>query len=305
MTVKKSIALFLSLNMLATPVISSAAPLIPGFSRKITIPVPSADALPQVRGTSWTGVADITQAPGKSELVINQNAPQAIINWDSFNIGAAAAVRFNQRDSQGNPQKDWAALNRIYDINPTLIFGKLSADGKVYLINQNGIMFGGGSQVDVHSLVASTLNMRNADFMDRALRFTAENYQNPAYVDGDTAKNALLPPPSMDAVVVNQGNLTASTGGSVFLLGPTVENSGTITAYAGKIELISSAQSGHDPTGKVPDITITELADSGTNDIKYRSLPTIGAARNLEGGQLLADEGKVGMFGYQVRQDGL
>ncbi len=285
----------LGLNMLISPVLSSAAPVIPGFAGKVAIPVPtSTTALPILRpNTTPIGLAPVNGIVyNGNTLTINQNASQAIINWESFNIGAAAAVKFNQKNPQGVAQKDWAALNRIYDKDPSLIFGKLTADGKVYLINQNGIMFGAGSQVNVSSLAASTLNLKDSDFMNRALRFTAENYQE-------------LASPSQTSVIANQGAITTTSGGSVFLLGSNVENSGSIVAPAGKINLIASSQTNQDPTGKVADVQITELAESGSNDVVYRTVPTYGQARNLEGGTIQADQGRVGMFGNQVMQNGL
>ena len=99
-------------------------------------------------------------------MTIYQTQPQAIIDWSSFNIGANASVYFNQ---QGNTS--WAALNRIWDNNPSQIYGRLTADGKVYLINQNGILFGPGSQVNVHGLVASSLNLSIDNFLSGTLSF--------------------------------------------------------------------------------------------------------------------------------------
>src|SRR6185369_3860825 len=89
-------------------------------------------------------------------LTINQNAAQATIDWNSFNIAPGNVVTFNQKaldqkTGQIVAQPQWAALNRIYDANPSQIFGSLKADGKVYLINRNGIFFGSGSSVNTHS----------------------------------------------------------------------------------------------------------------------------------------------------------
>jgi filamentous hemagglutinin family protein len=159
-----------------------------GNSVVFTQPLPPVDPnqLPMLPANgSWTGVKNF-QASGAggtvtvagnptgsdwsggqyNQLVIYQNAPQAIIDWATFNIGSAASVYFNQ---QGN--KSWTALNRIWDANPSQIFGTLKADGSIYLINQNGILFGPGAQVDVHTLIASSLNMTNDDFTNGLLQF--------------------------------------------------------------------------------------------------------------------------------------
>lgn len=292
MKVDKTIALLLGVNMIISPALSLAAPVIPGFHGKVALPAaPATDAMPQLLhpGVTPTGVSGIYTVG--STMTINQNSSQAIIDWEKFNIGATAAVHFNQKDSSGIAQKDWTALNRIYDSSPSAIFGKLTADGKVYLINQNGILFGSGSQVNVHSLVASTLNLKDSDFLSGALKFTAEDYQN----------NGL----SQDAYIFNQGSIDTDNGGTVFLLGPNVYNSGSITAPAGKIDLIASAQTGQDSSGATPDVLVLETVASGTNDVVYRTNPDSGLAQNLAGGKMLSDQGRVGMYGNQVQQDGL
>ena len=87
-----------------------------------------------------------------STLTVNQTSQNATFNWQSFNISADGTVNFVQ------PNSTAVALNRIFDANPTQIFGALNANGRVYLLNGNGIIFGGGAQVNVGSLIASTLN---------------------------------------------------------------------------------------------------------------------------------------------------
>ena len=150
------------------PVIAQAGTLtIPGFNSAVTT-APASTALPVLKpGGLQQGISGTTTT--SNTLVINQTQSQAIIDWSSFNIGADASVIFNQ---QGNTS--WAALNRIYSQSPSLIFGKLLADGRVYLINQNGILFSSSSQINVYSLVASALNIRNDDFIKSALNFYVE-----------------------------------------------------------------------------------------------------------------------------------
>src|SRR5262249_16119888 len=86
---------------------------------------------------------------------INQTQKKAILSWDTFNVGASTTVNFNQAAS------DWIALNRVVDPSaaPSRILGQINAPGAVYLINRNGIVFGAGSQVNVHTLVASSLDV--------------------------------------------------------------------------------------------------------------------------------------------------
>ena len=233
---KKTVALMLAINMLTNPAIGFAATAtatIPGFYGNVM--PPAINTLPVTRGTSFTGVDSITTDSSKNLMTINQNQQYATINWNSFNIGSKATVYFSQKNAKGVAQPTWAALNRIYDQNPSLIFGTLKADGRVYLINQNGILFGPGSQVNVHSMVASALNIRDNDFLIKDT-----NINNPFVFTFDPAWNFQSPGKiNQSGVISNQGTIVTDNGGTVILLGPRVENNGTITAPLGKISLLS------------------------------------------------------------------
>jgi filamentous hemagglutinin family protein len=130
------------------------------------------------------------------------------INWQSFGIGTGEGVRFVQ------PNGNSVALNRVLGPDPSSILGSLSANGKVFLVNPNGILFGRGAQVNVGGLVASTLNISDSDFMAGRYQFSGNS----------------------DAAVLNQGTINAA-GGYVALLGADVGNDGTITARLGTVAL--------------------------------------------------------------------
>ena len=314
---RKAVALLLGLNTLVSPALSCAA-TIAGFPGSVPLPPLATNTLPSVRGTSWLGVQSISQTPGTNTLVINQNGPQAIINWNSFNIGATAAVRFNQGTGTPGtagwtPNSSYVALNRIYDQNPTLIFGKLSSDGKVYLINQNGILFGPNSQVDVHALTASTMNLRDGDFLKGRLFYTAENYQDPGYLaplsDGSDAdnltiqKNLLLAPPDAGAVVANLGTLQTDAGGAIYLIAPNVQNYGSLVTPSGATRLVSALpldRSSSSASGAPPIDLVVDAADTVT----YNRFLTPGFAANRAGGSITADAGSVGLYGATVDQEG-
>ncbi|HVJ51878.1 MAG TPA: filamentous hemagglutinin family protein [Aliidongia sp.] len=108
----------------------------------------------------WQGAAPVTAqsqtvANGQTNVTINQTAPQAVLTWQNFNVGAHTSLTFNQ---QGN--SSWVALNRVdATTRPSQILGNVKADGTILVINPNGIIFGAGSQVNVHSLVASALDI--------------------------------------------------------------------------------------------------------------------------------------------------
>jgi len=153
------------------------------------------------------GSAEISTKDDTME--VNVTTEKMIANWQSFSIAQPEAVHFYQ------PSSSSVALNRVVGADPSSILGTLTATGKLFLINPNGILFGPNSYVDTAGLVASTLNISNEDFL--AGRYTF-------YGQGGS--------------VVNQGYISAP-GGYVALLGSSVENSGVIEASLGSVALAS------------------------------------------------------------------
>ena len=154
-------------------------------------------------GQTVSGAASI-QSNG-SLMTVAQTSSKAIINWHDFSIGAGNKVQFVQ------PSASAVALNRVLGANPSQIQGSLSANGQVFLLNPNGVLFSATSQVSVGGLLASTLAMSNADFL--AGRYVLK---------GNSAQ-----------AVVNQGQLQADPGGFVALVAAKVKNTGQITANQG------------------------------------------------------------------------
>ena len=162
-------------------------------------------ALP-VGGVVTQGGASINSGAGS--MTINQSSQNVAINWQSFNIGQGQSVQFVQ------PNSSSVALNRVLGSDPSSILGSLSANGKVFLINPNGILFGMGAQVNVGGLVASTRDITDSDFM-------AGNYTFAGTGSG---------------TIRNQGSIKAN-GGFVALLGANVNNDGVIEANLGTVAL--------------------------------------------------------------------
>ncbi|HSW15077.1 MAG TPA: filamentous hemagglutinin N-terminal domain-containing protein [Solimonas sp.] len=152
--------------------------------------------------------------PGTGSLQLNQASHSAIVNWQQFSIGRSEQVRFEQ------PSASAAVLNRVVGGNPSEILGNLSANGRVFLVNPQGVLFGAGSQVDVGSLVASTLDIADEDFLAGRLLFAD-------------------PDPRHAAAVLNRGRIRAADGGYVVLAGTGVGNSGVIEARLGEVALLS------------------------------------------------------------------
>ncbi|HYA46200.1 MAG TPA: filamentous hemagglutinin N-terminal domain-containing protein, partial [Burkholderiales bacterium] len=169
-------------------------------------------ALPE-GGHVVAGSASIQSAG--TGLTVTQATDRAAINWQTFGIAANEAVRFNQ------PTASSVVLNRVLGQDPSQIFGSLSANGQVFILNPNGVLFGQGAQVNVGGLVASTLNLSDADFL--AGRYTFSK-----------APGA--------GAVLNQGTITAASGGYVALIAPQVANDGVINAQLGTVTLAAGEQ---------------------------------------------------------------
>ena len=172
-------------------------------------------------GEVTAGSGAISQAG--NAVTIDQSSSRLAINWQSFNIGSDESVTFNQPSSQA------IALNRILGQDPSTILGSLSANGQVFLLNPNGVLFGAGAQVDVGGIVASTLSLSNDDFLAGHYTFAGDA---DAGAGGDT----------FGAGVVNQGNITASQGGYVAFIAPSVTNEGVIRANGGTVALGAGSQ---------------------------------------------------------------
>ena len=152
--------------------------------------------------------------PDAQTTNIQQHSQNLILNWDSYNVQANEAVNYRQ------PNANAQALNRILDHNPSQIFGQINANGKVLLVNPNGVFFKPGARVNVGGLVASGLNISDKDFLAGKYHFAH---------DGKGAPGA----------VINQGLIQAATGGAVSLIGGAVKNEGTILAHAGQVNLVA------------------------------------------------------------------
>jgi filamentous hemagglutinin family protein len=157
-----------------------------------------------------SGSANISQTANK--LTVNQNTDKLITNWSSFNIGKDATVQFVQ------PSSTASALNRVTSSDPSYIFGTLQANGKIILINPNGVLFANGAKVDVGSIIASTLKMADKDYLSDQLIFEKDN---------------------LAGTIQNDGTIRAFAGGTVALIGSQVTNNGKIKTKQGTTALLA------------------------------------------------------------------
>ncbi len=195
------------------------------------------------------------------------NSANALLNWQQFSIGAGNAVQFVQ------PSASSAVLNRVVGNDPSQIFGSLSSNGTVWLLNPNGVLFGATARVDVAGLMASTLNISDADWMARRLNLSAS-------ADGVFGAGSVL----------NQGELRTAQGGRVLLVGgDSVHNQGLIEAPGGQV-LLAAGRS-------------IELVDSALPNLAVRITAPQGEVLNL--GQVLAAGGRIDLNAAIVNQQGI
>jgi len=217
-------------------------------------------------GTVTSGSASF--ASSGNTLTIT-NAANTIINWQNFSIGVNEITRFLQ--SSGSS----AVLNRVVGANgvipQSVIDGILSSNGRVFLLNSSGIVIGATARIDVAGFVASSLNLSDQDFLNGRMRFTET--------------------PGAGAVS-NAGIIDTTSGGPggrVFLVGPDVQNSGIIRSPQGEI-VLAAGKSVELVYENSPFVTVRLTADG---------------EQALNVGQLIADSGRIGMFGALVRQGGV
>lgn len=192
----------------------------------------ASNALP-TGGQITAGSGTISQSG--NAMTVNQSSNQMIATWNTFNIGSGASVQFVQ------PSTSSVALNRVLG-GVSQIMGSLTANGQVFLINPNGIVFGQGAQVDVGGVVASSLGMSNADFL------AGRNIFSGAAGAGG---------------VINQGTINAGPGGVVALIAPKVSNEGAINAGGGSVVLAAAEGVTLDFIG---DGLVSVKVDQGTFD---------------------------------------
>ncbi|MBA3582215.1 MAG: filamentous hemagglutinin N-terminal domain-containing protein [Gammaproteobacteria bacterium] len=206
-----------------------------------------ADVLP-TDGIVTTGSAVISQTG--NDMTVTQSSNQAVIDWQTFSIGSNSSVTFNQ------PSTSAVALNHVLGSDVSVIQGALNANGQVFLINPNGVLFTPSAQVNVGGIVASALNISTDDFLSGHYRF-----------NGGSSK-----------AVINQGNITAANGGTIALIAAKISNTGNLNATGGNVLLGAGSKVTLDLNGAVK--LIVEKA-------AVRALIEQGGAIQADGGTVL------------------
>ncbi|MEM7304296.1 MAG: filamentous hemagglutinin N-terminal domain-containing protein [Pseudomonadota bacterium] len=231
--------------------------------------------VPDANNFVSSGLANFAQSA--TTATINQSTDRAILNWQSFNIGKGNTVNFNQ------PSATSTTLNRINQNSPSQIFGNLNANGQIYLINNNGIVFGKDAQVNVGGLISSTLDVSDEVFESLNI-VTAIRQGLPAF-EGGTADMA-------EVILEDGAQITTADGGRVLMFAPKVSNQGDINTPGGQTIL-----------GGVDDKVYLYAADS---DSGIRGLLVeLGTGGDVENvGNILAERGNITLIGQAVRQAG-
>lgn len=202
-------------------------------------------------GVVSAGTATISTAGATT--TINQSSAKAAIDWSSFSTSATETVNFVQ------PDVNAITLNRVTGTSASTLNGKLNANGQVFIINPNGVLFGSTSQVNTGGLIASTLNLSNTDFLNNAFKFANS---------------------SNNKTVENRGKITVPTGGTVALIAPSVKHTGTITTPEGSTLLAAGS-----------DVTLTlnnrSLVSYTINQGKAQALINAGGLIKADGGKVI------------------
>jgi filamentous hemagglutinin len=274
--------------------------------------------------TSWSG-AKISSAKDSATVVIKQSLQNAFLYWNKFNVGSKTTVRFDQ-SAGGQDAGKWIAFNKVMgSTDPSHIYGSILAEGQVYILNQNGIIFHNGSQVNTHALVASTLPINEnlagdalkgikgrgiANNPDSQFLFSALKIPGNSTKKTDTFTPEVTGP--VGDVVVERGAVLGApvnqnnTGGMVALVGANVRNEGTISTPNGQTILASGLQVGltphnaADPSLRGMDVTIGRVTDP--NKVVGTVSENAGTTRN--DGLLSVFRGNATMAGKEILQNG-
>jgi filamentous hemagglutinin family protein len=217
---------------------------------------PAGAQLPQ-GGAVVSGNAALHQSPNR--LTVQQSSQRAVIDWRSFDVGAANQVNFAQ------PGATAATLNRVNGGAGSVIAGRITAPGTVIIQNNHGVVFTPGARVETGGLVATTLSVD-------ANRFIS------------TGGIAMHGGAAAGARVTNQGEISVRDAGLVALVGPRVENSGVINARRGTVVLASGSAATIDLAG---DGVFRIVAEGSPANPQVSNTGTIAA----EGGRVVLTAG--------------
>ncbi|MFJ3047946.1 filamentous hemagglutinin family protein [Herbaspirillum chlorophenolicum] len=232
-----------------------------------------------------------SSANGQTTVAIQQTADKAILNWETFNIGKNTIVNFLQ-------QPNWAVLNRINDplMRPSQIQGQLNGDGTVMIVNRNGIVFSGSSQVNTRNLVAAAAAISDSQFTSNGLY--GANGTTPSFTD---ANGKLIVEAGAQISTAQPASVTQG-GGYVLLLGSEVSNAGQISTRHGQTEL-AAGDSFIIRKGYGTDANA--MSTTRGNEVSPQFINGSTAGQVVNSGLIVAREGDITLAGRDVQQSGV
>ena len=269
-------------------------------ARSATLPVPCASTA--CNSTAFVTGGQATAVAAGSRLTVTQSSANAVLNWQSFNVSANGTVTFAQ------PSSTAVALNNIFQAGPSQIFGALNANGRVFLLNQNGIIFGPTAQVNVGSLLASSLTLAPAAISGTPGQPVISLLQ--PGLNNSPALRQSASGPAGPVTVQPGAQLTTADGGQILLFAPQVSNQGTISTPQGQTVLAAGTEvylaASTDPNlrgllvevGNAASPTTTPTVTNGN-----AADATATSAAQLVG-QIIARDGNVTLAGLAVNQLG-
>ncbi len=279
----------------------------------------------------WQNATLPTQSSdrGRTTVTINQFDKKAILTWDSFSVGANTLLRFDQSlGTQADGNNDWVALNRVTaGSSPSTLLGQIRADGSIYLINHNGVIFGGSSQVDAHSLLVSSLPLYLSsgatallpDDDPDYLAFSNDLFLNSGLtaVGSDAAAGNILGLNSgqnapLAANLALPGDIALEQGamlnvsklGFALFAAPNVNNAGSIRATDGQVILaaglgvaLRNAASGS--------LLLQPVVSGRINDVENANADATPVGKVTNSGLIEAVRGDVRLLGSAIEQSGV
>ena len=282
----------------------------------------------------WVGADNPSVGTNPNDIIITQTKPQAFLQWDTFNIGKNTTIAFDQLTKGGADVNNWIAFNYVRDksANPSQILGTIKADGQVYILNANGILFGGTAQVNTHALVASALPI-NPTLLNRGLlvqnakdvQFLFDSVKTSSYDPGLATDYSPAQTPGVGGTGTTYGEITVQPGavlkayddeanhigGRIALIGRNVTNGGKIetndgqTILAAGLQVALVAHNSADPTLRGLDAYVGQVG-TDSNSGKAENWGVTDSSGNLTGGGLIeAHRGSVYITGKTVNQNGV
>ncbi|MGQ0698577.1 MAG: filamentous hemagglutinin family protein [Panacagrimonas sp.] len=276
-----------------------------------------------------------TVAQGETTVRVRQTDQKAILTWDSFNVGADTTLHIDQRQgTQADGGNDWVALNRVAPgVQPSVVQGTIKAEGAVYVINQNGLLFDAGSVVDTHSLIASTLPMylpdgsqglkessaADIEFGNRVFLTSGLTSQSAGTSQGSVlglpqrggagtlsiASAELLPEALPGEVRIAAGaRLSVKEEGFALIAAPNVRNDGIVEGSDSQIALVAGIGVQVDRSASPG--SRYEVSSAGRVTDQSRNNADITPVFGIENtGMILSRRGGVSLLGTRIEQDGV